>query len=152
MKHLFAAVCLSIAVLAASAVGQTTAKPADTGGKGHVSICKEIDDDWGCVGESSQWQANKPFNVLFVNPNPVGVSFIGIVFHLQDASGKDVKFINEYQQDMGETNRKYATVGEDLSLPAGTYSVYIIRWDKRENLVHNGNFTEYFAKATLTVK
>jgi hypothetical protein len=152
MNQIFAAALLLLILPAWSVLGQSTGKPAGPATGGRVSICKEIDDNWGCVGESSQWQANKPFNVLFVNPTPVDFSFIGIVFHLQDASGKDVKFINEYQQDMGEGNRKYATVGDELSLPAGTYSVYIIRWDKRETLYHNGNFTDHLAKTTLTVK
>jgi hypothetical protein len=137
-------------------VGEDTVGPRAAGntaaGQGKVSICKEIDDDWKCVGQSGQWAANAPFNVLFENPTPVGVDFIGIVFHKQGADGKDVEFINEFQQDIGETNRKYATVGDMLKLPAGTYSVYIIAWGKRESLVHNGNLTEYFAKTTLTVK
>ena len=141
---------------AAFEVGEDTVGPRAVGntaaGQGRVSVCKEIDDDWKCVGQSSQWAANAPFNVLFENPTPVGVDFIGIVFHRQGADGKDVEFVNEYQQDIGETNRKYATVGEMLRLPAGTYSVYIIAWGKRELLTHNGNLTEYFAKTTLTVK
>jgi hypothetical protein len=128
------------------AVGNTAA------GQGRVSICKEVDDDWKCVGQSNQWAANTPFNVLFENPTPVGIDFIGIIFHRQGPDGKDVDFVNEYQQNIGETNRKYATVGDMLRLPAGTYSVYIIAWGKRESLVHNGNLTEYFAKTTLTVK
>ena len=121
-------------------------------GQGRVSICKEIDDDWKCVGQASQWAANAPFNVLFENPAPVGVDFIGIVIHRQGADGKDVDFVNEYQQNIGETNRKYATVGDELKLPAGTYTVYIIAWGKRELLEHRGNLTEYFAKTVLTVK
>lgn len=141
---------------AAFEVGADTVGPRAAGntaaGQGRVSICKEIDDDWKCVGQSSQWVANAPFNVLFENPTPVGVDFIGIVFHKQGPDGKDVDFVNEYQQDIGETNRKYATVGDMLRLPAGTYSVYVIAWGKRESLVHNGNLTEYFAKTTLTVK
>ena len=141
---------------AAFEVGADTVGPRAAGntaaGQGKVSICKEIDDDWKCVGQSGQWAAGAPFNVLFENPTPVGVSFIGIVFHKQGPDGKDVEFVNEYQQDIGEENRKYATVGEMLRLPAGTYSVYIIAWGKRESLVHNGNLTEYFAKTTLTVK
>ena len=44
------------------------------------------------------------------------------------------------------------TVGDQLRLPAGVYSVYIIAWGKRETLEHRGNLTEYFAKMTLTVK
>jgi len=120
--------------------------------QGTVSVCKEIDDDWKCVGESSEWPANTNFNVLFVNSVPVGVDFIGIVFHKQGTDGKDVAFINEYQQQMDPKYRKYATVGDNFKLPAGTYSVYIISWGKRESLVHNGNFAEYFAKTTLKVK
>jgi hypothetical protein len=137
-------------------VGADTVGPRAAGntasGGGKVSICKEIDDNWKCVGESNQWVANTPFNVLFVNPAPVGVDFIGIVFHKQGTDGKDVAFVNDYQQNIGETNRKYATVGDQLRLPAGVYSVYIIAWGKRETMEHRGNLTEYFAKMTLTVK
>jgi|SRR5215213_7815019 len=117
-----------------------------------VSICKEIDDDWKCVGQSNEWKANTPFNVLFENQKPVGVDFIGIVFYKQGADGKDVEYINEYQQQIGEKNSKYATVGDELKLPAGIYSVYIIAWGKRELMMKNGNLTDYLAKTVLTVK
>jgi hypothetical protein len=130
----------------ARAAGNTVA------GQGKVSICKEIDDNWKCVGQSNQWAANTPFNVLFENPSQVGVDFIGIVFYRQGADGKDVEFVNEYQQNIGMESRRYATVSDELKLPAGTYSVYIIAWGKREVLEHRGNLTEYFAKTVLTVK
>jgi hypothetical protein len=137
-------------------VGADTVGPRAAGntasGGGKVSICKEIDDNWKCVGESNQWAANTPFNVLFENPAPVAVDFIGIVFHKQGPDGKDVAFVNDYQQNIGEQNRKYATVGDQLRLPAGVYSVYIIAWGKRETMEHRGNLMEYFAKMTLTVK
>jgi hypothetical protein len=137
-------------------VGADTVGPRAAGntasGGGKVSICKEIDDNWKCVGESNQWAANTPFNVLFENPTPVGIDFIGIVFHKQGPDGKDVAFVNDYQQNIGETKRKYATVGDQLRLPAGIYSVYIIAWGRRETMEHRGNLTEYFAKMTLTVK
>lgn len=141
---------LSTIVLMLLAFPATAQKSVSPTGK--VSVCKEIDDDWKCVGESTEWVANTNFNVLFVNSVPVGVDFIGIVIHKVGADGKDIDFINEYQQNIGEENRKYATVGDNFKLPAGTYSVYIISWGKRESLVHNGNFTEYFAKTTLKVK
>jgi hypothetical protein len=137
---------------ATTANAQATVSQSKPSAAGRVSICKEIDDNWKCVGESSHWQANKPFNILFENPTPVGVDFIGMVFHRQDPSGKDVAFINEYQQQIGETSRKYATVGDEISLPAGTYSVYVIKWGDREPLEHNGNLTKYLAKTDLTVK
>lgn len=137
-------------------VGEDTVGPRAAGntaaGQGKVSVCKEIDDDWKCVGQSNQWTANTPFNVLFENPSPVGVDFIGIVFHKRGADGKDVEFVNEYQQNIGMDSRRYATVGNELRLPAGTYSVYVIAWGKRESLEHRGNLTEYFAKTVLTVK
>jgi hypothetical protein len=137
-------------------VGEDTVGPRAVGntaaGQGKVSICKEIDDNWKCVGASNEWKANTPFNVLFENPTPSGVDFIGIVFHKQGPDGKDVEFINDYQQNIGMENRKYATLGDSLSLPAGVYSVYIIAWGKRETMEHRGNLTEYFAKTTLTVK
>jgi hypothetical protein len=130
----------------ARAVGNTAA------GQGKVTVCKEIDDNWKCVGTSNEWPANSPFNVSFENPTPSGVDFIGIIIHKQGADGKDVEFINEYQQNIGEKNRKYATVGDNFRLPAGVYSIYIIVWGKRETMEHRGNLTEYFAKTTLTVK
>ena len=137
-------------------VGADTVGPRATGntaaGQGKVWICKSVDDNWNCVGGSNEWKANAGFDVLFKNPTPVGIDFIGIIFYKQDASGKDVEFINEYQQNIGEKNRFYATGGNEISLPAGTYSVYIIAWGKREVMEHRGNLTEYFAKMTLTVK
>ncbi len=137
-------------------VGEDTVGPRAAGntaaGQGKVSICKEVDDDWKCVGESNEWKAREPFNVYFKNPAPVGVDSIGIVFYKQGADGKDVEFVNEYQQNIGETNRLYATTGDQISLPAGVYSVYIIAWGKREVLEHRGNLSEYFAKTVLTVK
>ena len=101
---------------------------------------------------SRLWKANAGFDVLFKNPTPVGVDFIGIIFFKQGADGKDVEFINEYQQNIGDKNRFYATQNSAISLAAGTYSVYIIAWGKREVMEHRGNLTEYFAKMTLTVK
>lgn len=144
---LLALSALTTMFLSVAVAAQKTASPPGT-----VSVCKEIDDDWKCVGESAEWAANTNFNILFVNSVPVGVDFIGIVFHKQGSDGKDLAFINEYQQQMDPKYRKYATVGDNFKLPAGTYSVYIISWGKRESLVHNGNFTEYFAKTTLKVK
>jgi hypothetical protein len=138
-------------------VGVDTVGPRSVGntaaGGGQVWICKTVDDNWNCVGGSNEWKANEGFDVLFKNPTPVGIDFIGIVFHKQDAGGKDVEFINEYQQNIGEKSRMYATVNNELKLAApGKYSVYIIAWGKREVMEHKGNLTEYFAKMTLTVK
>ncbi len=137
-------------------VGEDTVGPRSVGntvaGGGNVWICKSVDDKWNCVGGSSEWPANKGFDVLFKNPTPVGVDFIGIVFYKQGPDGKDVEFINEYQQNIGDKNRWYATGNNEISLPAGTYSVYIIAWGKREVMYHTGNLKEYFAKTTLTVR
>jgi hypothetical protein len=144
-------VCCSL-LFVYTAQAQDKAAGNTSAGQGKVSICKEIDDDWKCVGQSNEWAANSPFNVLFENKGPVGVDFIGIVFYKQGTDGKDVDFINEFQQNIGEKNSKYATVGDELKLPAGTYSVYIISWGKRELMMKNGNLKEYLAKTVLTVK
>ena len=137
-------------------VGADTIGPRSAGntaaGGGQVWICKTVDDNWNCVGGSNDWKANAGFDVLFKNPTPAGVEFIGIIFYKQGPDGKDVEFINEYQQNIGEKNRFYATTNNELKLPAGVYSVYIIAWGKRETMMHNGNLKEYFAKMTLTVK
>lgn len=143
------ALCCSV-LFVSNVQAQDTA--AGNAPSGKVSICKEIDDDWKCVGQATEWAADTPFNVLFENKGPAGVDFIGIVFYKQGADGKDVEHINEYQQQIGEKNSKYATVGDMLKLPAGTYSVYIISWGKRELMMKNGNLKDYFAKTTLTVK
>ncbi|HKQ50785.1 MAG TPA: hypothetical protein VJT74_00350 [Pyrinomonadaceae bacterium] len=143
------ALCCSVLFVSQAQAQETAAANAPSG---KVSICKEIDDDWKCVGQASEWEADKPFNVLFENKGPVGVDFIGIVFYKQGADGKDVEHVNEYQQQIGETNSKYATVGDELKLPAGTYSVYVISWGKRELMMKNGNLKDYFAKTVLTVK
>lgn len=137
--------------IGADTVGPRAAGNTAAGG-GQVSICKTVDDNWNCVGGSNEWKANVGFDVLFKNPTPVGVDFIGIIFYKQGPDGKDVEFINEYQQNIGDKNRFYATVNNELKLPAGVYSVYIIAWGKRETMMHNGNLKEYFAKMTLTVK
>jgi len=86
----------------------------------------KITEAQNCVGEAKEWKAQAGFNVLFRNPTPVGVDFIGIIFYKQGANGKDVEFMNEYQQNIGEKNRYYATTDGEIFLPAGTYSVYII--------------------------
>lgn len=119
---------------------------------GTVSVCKEIDDDWKCVGESTTWEANKKFNVLFINPDPMKGEFIGIIFHKQLPDGKDGDFLYEFQQNIGSGNRKYATTEAPFYLPVGVYTIYIVAWDKRDSLYHKGNFTDHFAKMTLTVK
>jgi hypothetical protein len=144
-------VCCSLLFIS-TAQAQNKAAGETPAPQGKVSICKEIDDDWKCVGQSNQWAANSPFNVLFENKAPVGVDFIGIIFYKQDADGKDAEFINEYEQNIGEKNTKYATVGEELKLSAGVYSVYIISWGKREVMMKRGNLTDYLAKTVLTVK
>jgi len=137
-------------------IGADTVGPRSVGntaaGGGQVWICKTVDDNWNCVGGANEWKANAGFDVLFKNPTPVGIDFIGIIFYKQGPDGKDVEFINEYQQNIGDKNRFYATQNNESSLPAGKYSVYVIPWGKRETMVHNGNLSEYFAKMTLTVK
>jgi hypothetical protein len=143
---------IALAVLLAPAARAQEGQAGGATPTGKVSVCTEIDDDWKCVGQSSEWEADKPFNVLFENKGPVGVDFIGIVFYKQGADGKDTDFVNEYQQQIGETNSKYATVGDNFKLPAGAYSVYVITWGKRELMMKNGNLKDYLAKTVLTVK
>lgn len=138
--------------LSLSVAAQKPPIPISDKGNGLVSVCTTIDDDWKCVGETKEWEANKKFDVLFINPEKVGVDFIGIMFYKQLPDGKDGDFLYEFQQQMGADNRKYATVNSGFYLPAGSYSIYIIAWGKRESLYKKGNYTEYFAKTTLKVK
>jgi len=46
--------------------------------------------------------------------SPVAVDFIGIIFHKQGAGGKDVEFINEYQQNIQQALTDIQTTAEKL--------------------------------------
>jgi hypothetical protein len=115
-------------------------------------VCKEVNDAWQAVGAATKWKAGQSFNVLLVDEQPFGTDLVGFVIHKQGDDGKDVAFVNEWQQIVGEKDRTYATVGGMTSLPPGTYSLYAIDWRKREATRHRGNLTEYYAKVTLTVE
>lgn len=130
---------------------QTKPAPPPTE-RGTVSVCKEIDDNWKCVGEADTWGVNQRFNVLFLHPTPIKFTFVGIIFHKQLPDGTDADHLYEFQQNMGEGNRKYATTEAPFYLPAGTYTIYILQWDKRDSLYKKGNYKDYLAKMTLKVK
>ncbi len=119
-----------------------------------LTVCREVDDNWNPLGAAETWPANKSFNVLLISPTPFKADFIGFVIHKQGPDGKDVEFVNEWQQTIenAEKARKYCTTEGLTSLPRGRYSIYAIDWRKREPSEHRGNLSEYFAKITLTVK
>jgi hypothetical protein len=123
-------------------------------GAAKLSICKSVDDNWGCVGGATTWEANKTFNVLLIAPEAFGTDFVGFVIFTQGKDGEDVEFVNEWQQyiEDSKTIRKYATTEGLTSLEAGVYTVYAIDWRKRDVMEKNGNYPEYFSKVTLTVK
>jgi hypothetical protein len=135
-----------------------TVGPRATGnikaGLAKLTVCKTVDDNWEPVGASTVWPANTPFNVLLVSPVPFHAPFIGFIIHRQGPDGKDVAFVDEWQQRVvkPDTDRKYCTMEGLTSLPAGKYSIYAIDWYKREASEHRGNLTEYFSKITLTVQ
>jgi hypothetical protein len=119
-----------------------------------LTICKEVDDNWNPVGASETWPANQTFNVLLIAQTPFKVDFVGFIIYKQGSDGKDVEFINEWQQTIenSDQTRKYCTTEGLTSLPQGKYSIYAINWRKREVTEHLGNLTDYFAKVNLTVK
>jgi len=142
-----------LVLIAASSHNFAQTKPAPPPTeRGTVSVCKEIDDNWKCVGEADTWGANQRFNVLFLNPTPIKFTFVGIIFHKQLPDGTDGDHLYEFQQNMGDGNRKYATTDAPFYLPAGTYTIYILQWDKRDSLYKKGNYKDYLAKMTLKVK
>jgi len=129
--------------------------PAKTkAGLAQLTVCRDVDDNWNPVGPSDTWPANKTFNVLLISPTPFKADFIGFIIFKQGPDGKDVEFVNEWQQTVenAEKARKYCTTEGLTSLPTGKYTLYAIDWTKREVSEHNGNLTDYFAKITLTVK
>jgi hypothetical protein len=133
-------------------------------GQAKVWICKDTDDNWNAIepGGSPEkgvfnWQANRTFNVMVKNNGkPFNVSFLGFVLHKQGPDGKDTDFVNECQTDqLQDKSTMWASTSglpSMSSLPAGTYTLYVIDWSKRQINFHSGNLTEYFAKVTIIVK
>lgn len=132
-------------------------------GQSKVWICRDTDDKWNALDAAPvkdnvyTWPANKTFNVMVKNNGKAfGVSFLGFVIHKQGPDGKDTDFVNECQTDMLQSgNTMWASVTGlpgMTSLPAGTYTMYVIDWGKRQINMHPGNLTEYFAKITLNIK
>lgn len=126
-----------------------------------LTVCKEVDDNWDPVDpmkkvgdtEKHKWEAGKKFNVLVISEKPLNVDFLGFIIFKQDAEGKDVEFVDEWQQLLSpSTSRKYCTTEGLTTLKAGTYSIYVIDWTKREPLEKNGNYKTFFAKVNLVVE
>ena len=121
-------------------------------GTGKLMFCKEIDDNWKCVGESTTWKAGQTFNLYVIMPVKVPLSLTMWVIHKQKADGSDGEFVDEQIQNIGPNGAKYWGTTEGFKLPAGKYSFYSIDSAKRQQTEHSGNLKEYFAKATLVVQ
>ncbi len=121
-------------------------------GAGKLMFCKEVDDNWKCVGEATKWKANQPFNTFVELPTPAGVTLTRWVIHKQKSDGTDGAFVDEQMQNIGETRfRKWATT-EGWRLPAGVYTIYSIASQQAQTTEHSGNLKNYFAKATVTIQ
>lgn len=120
-------------------------------GSGNLMVCKEVDDNWKCVNESTAWQAGKTFNLYVVMPAPITVTLTKWVFHKQNPDGTDGTYVDEMVQDVGEKAKRWATT-EGFQLPAGKYTIYSIAEAKAQSTEHSGNLKSYFAKTTLVVK
>lgn len=143
--------------------GAARATGDQTAGQSKVWICRDTDDKWNALDPATykdgayHWPANKTFNVMVKNNGKAfGVNFLGFVIHKQGPDGKDTDFVNECQTDqISDKSTMWATVTGlpgMTSLPAGTYTMYVIDWGKRQVNFHSGNLTEYFAKITLVIK
>jgi hypothetical protein len=131
-------------------------------GQAQFWVCGKVDDDWNPVnpaGNAGRFalRAGQPFEILIKNNGkPFGTYFLGIIIHTQGPDGSDTGFVTEFQTDpINDTTTKWATEGglPGLnSLPAGTYTIYVIDWYKRQVNEHSGNFTEYYSKATVVVR
>jgi len=121
-------------------------------GAGKLTVCREVDDSWKCVGEATAWKANRAFNVFVELPMPAGLTLTKWVIHKQKPDGTDGAFVDEQVQNIGEARfRKWATT-EGFRLPAGVYTIYSISAAEAETTEHSGNLKKYFAKTTLTVR
>lgn len=142
----------------------TRAVDGQKAGSAKLWVCQTVNDDWQPVGAGGSpetgvfnWKANTDFQILIKNNGkPFGANFLGIIIHKQGPDGKDTAFINEFQSDpLDDKSTMWCTVTglPGMSgLPAGTYSIYVIPWEKRQASEHVGNFTEYYAKIKLIVK
>lgn len=144
---------LAAAVFSLTAQAQNSATPAAIAqaSTGKVTICDQINDDWKCVGATTPWPADKPFNILLELPKAIDVDFIGFVIHKRDEKGVDTDFVDEYMLTIQGNARLFATT-EGFRLPAGRYTVYGIKWSDRQLNFHPGNFKEYLGKTELIVK
>jgi hypothetical protein len=134
-------------------------------GQAQFWVCGKVDDDWNPVDPAGDaatgrfnLRAGQPFEILIKNGNPFGTLFLGIVIHKQGPDGKDTDFVDEFQTDQlnEQTTTKWATEGglpgNLRTLSAGTYTIYVINWYKRQVNYHPGNFTDYYSKATVVVR
>jgi hypothetical protein len=129
-----------------------------------IWICEDTDDNLAPLrftGDPDKrvfnWSAGKDFNILVVNPKPFNVNQLLTVIHRQNADGTDGRFVSELQTTtLEDTTSTWASSGGvtegGRGLEPGRYTVYVIDVYKRDVSEHNGNFTDYFAKATLIVR
>lgn len=164
------ALLAALALLSPQGGAPTVAAPAAQEEKKYAKliICESVDDDWKPVGAAKvvgeaknlefEWPADKKYNILIDNrPNIFAANFLGIILHKQGADGKDTDFIDEFMTDQLDEKvaKMWCTVDglpNHSRLAAGRYTIYVIRWDKRQVNYHPGNFTDYYARITLHVK
>ena len=136
--------------VAADTVGERASGNIATG-TGKLMVCKEVDDDWKCVGESTTWKASQPFNLYVVMPTTIGMNLTKWVTHRQKPDGTDGEFIDEQIQNVGDKSKRWATT-EGFRLRPGTYTIYSIAATEAQTMEHSGNLKNYFAKTTLVVQ
>ncbi|MBS1715180.1 MAG: hypothetical protein JST30_12675 [Armatimonadetes bacterium] len=155
----------ALVALAAIASPAQEAAAHDENGKAKLWICKDTDDDWKPVGATGDpekhekgkppvytWKADEPFNILVKNPKGVKFGgYLGFVVHKQNADLTDGDFIDERMIESADDSTMWASTEGMFKVPAGTYNVWIIRWDQRDVNYHSGNFKKYLAKVTLKV-
>jgi len=134
-------------VVAPDTVGDRATDNVKTG-IGKLMVCSEIDDAWKCVNESTTWDSKKPFNLYVRLPQAIAGQTAGWAIFKQNADGTDGNM--EYDLLQGTNGRAayWATTNGNYLKP-GKYTIYSISWANRSS---SGNFTQYFAKTTLTVK
>jgi len=117
-------------------------------GIGKLMVCSTIDDNWKCVGESTTWAANQPFNLYVRLPQAIEGTVAGWAIFKQLPDGTDGVFVEDLLQGTNGRAAYWATTNGNR-LPAGKYTIYSIAWPERATI---GNLKNYFAKTTLTVK
>ena len=141
-------------VWASSSFTITETEDMVTGGRGTMTVCKYIDDNYKPVDVFSKIAQGTCVNFLVNIPQEIpALDHVGwMVFRV--GAGDEEKWVNEYQMTLqkNHVSRFCTTSGICAFNEPGRYVIYAIHWPDRQELEKKGHYQKYFAKTFLTVE